>query len=179
MNGHSFSFFCRLHQVLVVARELHCPEAYGILLPWPETKSQFPVLQGRFLTTGPPGSPSFFLKSYLLVFNLMCVFVYNILQNDCQFLKHYCMFIVTLAGKNTCFTDRRACCPVGPPWVRVEHIPNETQTGDWNPSSPAFRACSALIVICFSNYYITNNKDPSLKFFHGSSEFKPLVRCLV
>ena len=33
----------------------------GILVPRPETKSTSPVLQGRFLTSGPPGkSPSFF-----------------------------------------------------------------------------------------------------------------------
>ena len=50
------------------------------------------------------GSPSFFLKSCPLVFSLMSVLVYNTLQNDCQFLKHYCMFMVTLPGKNTCFT---------------------------------------------------------------------------
>ena len=29
----------------------------GILVPRPETKSTSPVLQGRFLTSGPPGKP--------------------------------------------------------------------------------------------------------------------------
>ena len=34
---------------------LSCSEACGILVPWPGIKPASPALQGRFLTTGPPG----------------------------------------------------------------------------------------------------------------------------
>ena len=44
--------------VFVVACELSCPEASGILAPGPGTEPVSPALQGRFLTTGPSGSVS-------------------------------------------------------------------------------------------------------------------------
>ena len=39
----------------VVACELSCPSACRILVPQTGIKPLFPALQGRFLTTGPPG----------------------------------------------------------------------------------------------------------------------------
>ena len=72
----SFLTFILLHQVSVVAcrllsscgvrapepsgsvaatRRLSCPVACGILVPWPGIKPVSPALEGRFLTTGPPG----------------------------------------------------------------------------------------------------------------------------
>ena len=35
--------------------ELSCPTACGILVPQPGIKPEIPALEGRFLTTGPPG----------------------------------------------------------------------------------------------------------------------------
>ena len=47
---------------VVVARGLSCPAACGILVPRPGIDPAPPALEGRFLTTGPPGkSPSWFL----------------------------------------------------------------------------------------------------------------------
>ena len=40
---------------LVVAHGLSCSAARGSLVPWPGIKPESPVLQGRLLTTGPPG----------------------------------------------------------------------------------------------------------------------------
>ena len=40
---------------VVVARGLSCPEACGILVPRPGIEPASPALEGRFLTTGPPG----------------------------------------------------------------------------------------------------------------------------
>ena len=34
---------------------LSCPTACGILVPWPAIEPMPPALEGRFLTTGPPG----------------------------------------------------------------------------------------------------------------------------
>ena len=36
---------------------LRCSVACGILVPQPGTEPMFPALEGRFLTTGPPGKP--------------------------------------------------------------------------------------------------------------------------
>ena len=54
----------------VAARQLSCPEACGILVPQPWIKLVSSPLEGRFLTTGPPGkSPErlffFFFKGQL------------------------------------------------------------------------------------------------------------------
>ena len=40
---------------VVVACRLSCPVACGILVPLPGIEPMSPALQGRFLTTGPPG----------------------------------------------------------------------------------------------------------------------------
>ena len=40
---------------VVVAHGLSCLEACGILVPRPGIKPTSPALEGRFLTTGPPG----------------------------------------------------------------------------------------------------------------------------
>ena len=40
---------------VVVASGLSCPAACGILVPRSGIKSESPALEGRFLTTGPPG----------------------------------------------------------------------------------------------------------------------------
>ena len=39
----------------VAAHELTCSRAHGILVPWPGIKPMSPALEGRFLTTEPPG----------------------------------------------------------------------------------------------------------------------------
>ena len=39
----------------IVAWELSCPVAYGILIPPPGIEPTFSALEGEFLTTGPPG----------------------------------------------------------------------------------------------------------------------------
>ena len=40
---------------LAVVYRLSCPEACRILVSQPGIELEFPALQGRFLTTGPPG----------------------------------------------------------------------------------------------------------------------------
>ena len=40
---------------VIAVHGLSCFAACGILLPWPGIKPPSPALQGRFLTTGPPG----------------------------------------------------------------------------------------------------------------------------
>ena len=40
---------------VVVACKLSCPVACGILVPGPGIEPVSPALEGRFLTTGPPG----------------------------------------------------------------------------------------------------------------------------
>ena len=40
---------------VIAALRLSSSTAYGILVPWPGIKPMSPVLQGRFLTTRPPG----------------------------------------------------------------------------------------------------------------------------
>ena len=47
--------FIWLHWVFVSACGLSCPEACGILIPQPGIEPASPALEGRFLTTGPPG----------------------------------------------------------------------------------------------------------------------------
>ena len=50
-----FVYLFRLPWVFIVARGLNCPIACGILVPQPGIKPVSPALEGRFLTTGPPG----------------------------------------------------------------------------------------------------------------------------
>ena len=64
--GHTGSFVVThgissgIHSVAAASR-LNSPMTCGILVPRPRIKLTFPVLQGGFLTTGPPGkSPKFF-----------------------------------------------------------------------------------------------------------------------
>ena len=47
---------------LLVARGLRCPLECGVLVPWPGIKPVFPVLQGRFVTTGSPRKSQFILS---------------------------------------------------------------------------------------------------------------------
>ena len=42
---------------VIVVHGLSCPMAYGILVPQPGMAPGPPALEGRFLTTGPPGKP--------------------------------------------------------------------------------------------------------------------------
>ena len=35
--------------------QVSLPPAYGVLVPWPGINAESPALEGRFLTTGPPG----------------------------------------------------------------------------------------------------------------------------
>ena len=67
---------------LVVVCGLSCPLACGILVPWTVIEPASSALQGRFLTTGPPGKPlsSHFLDS---VFWSTTVFKFEILQYIC------------------------------------------------------------------------------------------------
>ena len=47
--------FLSVEYYLVVAHGLRCSKACGILVPWPGIKPTSLALQGRFLTTRPPG----------------------------------------------------------------------------------------------------------------------------
>ena len=51
----SFYLFIWLHQVLVMAHELNCPMAHGILVPSLGIEPRFLALEGGFLTIGQPG----------------------------------------------------------------------------------------------------------------------------
>ena len=44
---------------VVTVHRLSCPAACGILVPWSGMEPTFFSLEGRFLTTGPQGSPFF------------------------------------------------------------------------------------------------------------------------
>ena len=73
---------------VVVVHWFSCSAACGILVPWPGIKPTPPELQGRFLTTGPPGkSPD---KLHLIILFLLgplrhqylsvvclCFFIFN------------------------------------------------------------------------------------------------------
>ena len=50
-----FSFLLRRASSVVVARGLSCTAACGISVPRPGVDTMSPALEGRFLTTGPPG----------------------------------------------------------------------------------------------------------------------------
>lgn len=47
--------FCSVGFSLVQAPRLSCPRADGILVPGPGLEPASPALEGRCLTTGPPG----------------------------------------------------------------------------------------------------------------------------
>ena len=60
---------------LVVVPGLSCPEACGILVPRPGIEPGPPALEGRFLTTGPPGkSHQYYLER---VFFCVCITCYR------------------------------------------------------------------------------------------------------
>ena len=63
-----------LEHSLSMWRGLNCPESCGILVPRPGTKPTSPLLEGGFLTTGPPGKSPFnqFGWAFLLVL-LVCL----------------------------------------------------------------------------------------------------------
>ena len=48
-------FFFWLCYVSIVALRLNCPVACGLLVPRQGMEPVSPALEGRFLTTGPPG----------------------------------------------------------------------------------------------------------------------------
>ena len=61
---HMGSVVCGMRALLlrcvssvVVARGFSCPATCGILVPRPMIEPTSPALEGRFFTTGPPGSP--------------------------------------------------------------------------------------------------------------------------
>ena len=54
---------------LIMALRLHSSEACGILVPHPGIQPTSPALEGRFLTTGPPG------KSPDNCFNILAYFI--------------------------------------------------------------------------------------------------------
>ena len=51
---------------LVVSRGLSCSKACGILVPRPGINPSSPALEGRFLTTGPPGRSPNILRYFIL-----------------------------------------------------------------------------------------------------------------
>ena len=53
---------------LVGVHWFSCSELYGISIPWPRMEPTSPALQGRFLTTGPPGKS---LSSIFLIFAVL------------------------------------------------------------------------------------------------------------
>ena len=57
----SCQIFCWDGRILVVDHGLSCSLACGILVSWPGIKPASPTLQGRFLTTRPPGKSSFLI----------------------------------------------------------------------------------------------------------------------
>ena len=70
VSGLSYSTqHLSLHCLVVVVGGLSCPTACGILFPRPAIEPVSPVLQGKFLTTGPPGKSYIFLY-FLIQFSL-------------------------------------------------------------------------------------------------------------
>ena len=57
--GISFLFITYLwpQELFIAAYGLHCPMAYGILVPQPGIEPMSPALEGGFLTTQLPGNP--------------------------------------------------------------------------------------------------------------------------
>ena len=48
---------CVAQASLAVVHRLSCSTVGGILVPKPRVEPEYPALQGRFLTPGPPESP--------------------------------------------------------------------------------------------------------------------------
>lgn len=62
--------------IFVETGGLSWPDTYGILVPGPETESVSRVLEGAFLTTGPPGS-SLHSSIYLSTFSSRRSFIHS------------------------------------------------------------------------------------------------------
>ena len=63
--------FCCSSLILIVDYGLRCFVACGILVPRPGIEPVSPVLQSRFLTTGPPGKPHIFSYCFLTIFTVL------------------------------------------------------------------------------------------------------------
>ena len=64
------SFHCS-SLILIVDYGLRCFVACGILVPRPGIEPVSPVLESRFLTTGPPGKPHIFSYCFLTIFTVL------------------------------------------------------------------------------------------------------------
>ena len=85
---------------VVEVLELGCPAACGILVPWPRIEPSSPALEGRFLTTGPPGKSLGILisGSWLCMQEFLCsvypemeslgfwIYEYSIVRDDSKVL---------------------------------------------------------------------------------------------
>ena len=69
-----FLFFFLLNWVFIRACGLSCPMTCRILGPQPGTEYVYPALEGKFLTTGPPGKSLFFLSSCAWLFLILILF---------------------------------------------------------------------------------------------------------
>ena len=67
-------FFFLLNWVFIRACGLSCPMTCRILGPQPGTEYVYPALEGKFLTTGPPGKSLFFLSSCAWLFRILILF---------------------------------------------------------------------------------------------------------
>ena len=96
---------------LVVARGLSCSKACGILVPQPGIEVMSPVLQGRFLTTEPPGKSwkgclSSEARGWAEVDCDFCL-VHNLSDSSCADGSSFCVM--------SCLLER-------PPWQRTEGL---------------------------------------------------------
>ena len=101
---------------VVVAQGLSCSKACGILIPWPGIKLMSPALEGRFLTSGPPGkSPGpFFFKSAWWVYDLpFLAYIYKLLSffTTLKFLFRHCRIShLVIAESELCRSGSAVCC---------------------------------------------------------------------
>ena len=85
-----------------------CPKACGIFLPWPGIKLMSPALEGRFLTSGPPGKspgPPFF-KSAWWVYDLsLLAYIYKLLSflTTLEFLFRHCRLSCLVIAESELF----------------------------------------------------------------------------
>ena len=63
--------FCCSSLILIMDYGLRCFVECGILVPRPGIEPVSPVLQSRFLTTGPPGKPHIFSYCFLTIFTVL------------------------------------------------------------------------------------------------------------
>ena len=69
LGVHGFSN-CGTRASLTVAHRLSCPAAYGILVPQAGIEPVSPVLEGGFLSTGPPGK-----SLYIVYLHIPCFLI--------------------------------------------------------------------------------------------------------